>query len=348
MSPFGENINAFEAALSGRFGNLPVMAVTSGTAAIHLALAVLGIQAGDTVVVPTFTFAGAVFPIKYLGAEPVFIDCDEETWNMDPELLRQCLSEAAAKGKLPKAVLLVHLYGVPARMREISDICQEYNVPLVEDAADALGASCNGTPLGSFGTMGIISFNGNKIITTSGGGALIFKEGRHEEKARKLANQARENTPYYLHKEVGYNYRLSNISAGIGLGQLPALEERVAARRRNFEHYREVLSEIVPNLSYPVEIQGAFANRWLSVFCLSDSALSDYCVKALRERGIESRPLWKPMHEQPVFANANSYLNGVSSRLFASGICLPSGSSLSGEERLEILEVLRNAIVSVS
>ena len=307
----------------------------------------MGVEAGDTVFCQSITFSASANPIAYQGAFPVFIDSETDTWNMDPVLLRFALEEANQNGKLPKAIIPVHLYGMPAKMDEILRIANEYGVPVIEDAAEALGSSIEKKPCGSLGKFGVLSFNGNKIITTSGGGALLSENAEMIEKARFLATQARDSAPHYQHSYIGYNDRMSNVLAGIGRGQLEVLNDRVEARRNNFERYKKYFSKY-NNAGFTIKFQeaplGYYSNRWLTCI-LVDPALNNGLTReiirlALEEENIESRPLWKPMHQQPIFADCKSYLNGVSDKLFEDGLCLPSGSNLTEEEFDRIFESL--------
>ena len=349
IAPVGPLIGEFEAALTKVTGIEHALALSSGTAAIQLALIVLDVSAGDEVICSSFTFAGSCNPIVYVGASPVFIDSEEQTWNMDPGLLEKAIEERIkAVGKPPKAIILVHLYGMPAKLKEIMTIAARYKIPVIEDAAEALGSTYDGRPLGSFGDIGIFSFNGNKIITTSGGGSMVSKKKTLIDRARFLATQARDPAPHYEHSSIGFNYRLSNVCAGIGLGQLKVLDQRVSARRANFEHYRSLLGEF-PGLRFINEPSIAKSNRWLTTILLNHpqgDGLPEKVRKHLEAANIESRPLWKPMHLQPVYRSAIAYLNGVSENLFKSGLCLPSGSSLSPDEIQRISELVRSALVT--
>jgi dTDP-4-amino-4,6-dideoxygalactose transaminase len=339
IAPLGPHVNAFEQGLQVQTKTMHAAALTSGTSALHLALILLGVKAGDSIFCQSITFSASANPIAYQGAIPVFIDSENETWNMDPLLLRTALQEAKLNGNLPKAIIPVHLYGMPAKMHEIISIANEYNIPLIEDAAEALGASINNKPCGSFGDFGVLSFNGNKIITTSGGGALISGNAEMIEKARFLATQARDPAPHYQHSHIGYNYRMSNVLAGIGRGQLEVLKDRVAARRNNFERYKLYFSKYNNagfNIQFQEEPTGYYSNRWLTCI-LIDPAINIGLTReeirlAMDEENIETRPLWKPMHQQPIFASSKNYLNGVSDKLFENGLCLPSGSNLTDEE----------------
>lgn len=339
IAPLGPHVNAFEQGLQDLTQSKHAAALSSGTSAIHLALILLGIKADDLVFCQSITFSASANPIAYQGAIPVFIDSEIDTWNMDPTLLKAALEEAKNNGKLPKAIIPVHLYGMPAKMGEIVSIAKEYGVPVIEDAAEALGSRIDNKPCGSFGEFGVLSFNGNKIITTSGGGALISENAEMIEKARFLATQARDAAPHYQHSHIGYNYRMSNVLAGIGRGQLEVLDDRVAARRNNFERYKQYFSKHDNagfNIQFQEEPTGYYSNRWLTCI-LIDPAINKGLTReeirlAMDEENIETRPLWKPMHQQPIFANSKSYLNGISDKLFENGLCLPSGSNLTENE----------------
>jgi dTDP-4-amino-4,6-dideoxygalactose transaminase len=346
ISPAGPNITGFENELSQYLGdNSAVAALSSGTAAIHLALIILGVQKDDEVICASFTFSGSCNPIAYQGATPVFVDSETDTWNMDPRLLKDAIEERIHKtGKKPKAIIVVHLYGMPAKMDEILLISHQYEIPVIEDAAEALGSLYRDKMCGTFGDFGILSFNGNKIITTSGGGALISKNTKWIEKARYLATQARDPAPHYQHSEIGYNYRLSNICAGIGRGQLMVLQERVAQRRTVFERYHNALSKI-SGISFPSEPQGFYSNRWLTTIILQNETVREKIRVTLEEQNIESRPLWKPMHLQPVFKASPAFLNGVSEGLFNSGLCLPSGSNLSTADQDRVIDIINDVLL---
>ncbi len=338
ISPVGPNIAAFEQTLQDYSGANHAAALSSGTAAIHLALIMLGLERGDEVICSSFTFAGSCNPIVYTGATPVFVDSEEDTWNMDPELLEEAIEDRISRGKRPKAIILVHLYGMPSKIAEILKVAGKYEIPVIEDAAEALGASYRGKKLGTFGVIGIYSFNGNKIITTSGGGALVSNEKTFVDKARFLSTQARDPAPYYEHSSIGYNYRMSNVVAGIGRGQMEVLDKHVAIRREIFEWYRDML-ENIPGVSFVEEETGMFANRWLTTIRI-DSVLSgadpEYIRQGLEKENIESRPVWKPMHLQPVYKEAPMYDRGVCGKIFSDGLCLPSGSNLTEEEKKRI------------
>jgi dTDP-4-amino-4,6-dideoxygalactose transaminase len=343
ISPVGPHIVAFENDLAS-YNSVPYCAALgSGTAAIHLALILLGVQPGDEVISSSFTFSGSCNPIRYLGAVPVFIDSEASTWNMDPQLLEDAIKDRISKGKKPKAIILVHLYGMPAQVNEIMAIARRYEIPVVEDAAEALGSTYHGKKLGTFGDFGIYSFNGNKIITTSGGGALVSLQKDWIEKARFLATQARDPAPHYEHTHIGYNYRLSNVCAGIGRGQMMVLDERVRQRRAVFQFYQDQLSA-APGVTFPQEAAGSFSNRWLTTILIDPAKAKSTSEKvrlALEKENIETRPLWKPMHLQPVFKGFPSYTSGVAERLFSEGLCLPSGSNLTDLQLQRILKFLK-------
>ena len=347
IAPLGPHVNDFEQGLQVQTQTKHAAALSSGTSAIHLALILLGVKAGDTVFCQSITFSASANPIAYQGAIPIFIDSESKTWNMDPILLKTALEEAKQKGKLPKAIIPVHLYGMPAKMFEILSISKEYGVPVIEDAAEALGSSIENKPCGSFGEFGVLSFNGNKIITTSGGGALVSENAEMIEKARFLATQARDAAPHFQHSHIGYNYRMSNVLAGIGRGQLEVLNDRVASRRNNFERYKQYFSKhniAGFNIQFQEEPEGYYSNRWLTCILVDPTTNNGLTREEIRltmdEENIETRPLWKPMHQQPVFSSSKSYLNGVSDKLFENGLCLPSGSNLTEEEFERIFNCL--------
>lgn len=345
ISPVGPHLAAFEDEIS-RYNQVPHCAVlSSGTAAIHLALIILGVKAGDEVLCSSFTFSGTCNPIAYQGAVPVFIDSDAASWNMDPQLLEEAIQDRIRKtGKKPKAIVLVHLYGLSAKLDELMAIARQYEIPVVEDAAEALGSHYKGKKLGTFGDLGVFSFNGNKIITTSGGGALVSQHEDWIQKARFLSTQARDAAPHYQHSEIGYNYRLSNVCAGIGRGQLLVLDERVAQRRANFEFYQRELGNLA-GVSFPMEIPDSFSNRWLTTVLIdpvkSGGVTRETVRLALEKFNIETRPLWKPMHQQPVFKDCPAYTNGVPDELFEKGLCLPSGSNMNEETRAFVVSKFR-------
>lgn len=350
--PLGPNVDGFENDLAAWLGEksaspLHVVALSSGTAAIHLALVMLGVGSGDEVICQSFTFAASANPIVYQGATPVFVDSEPGTWNMDPELLRQAIDDRLrATGKLPKAIIPVHLYGTPARMDEINSVASAYGIPVVEDAAEALGSEYNGSYCGTFGTYGALSFNGNKMITTSGGGALICPDEESARRVKFYATQARENFPYYQHEQIGYNYRLSNISAGVGRGQMYVLDEHIARRRAIHTLYVEKLTNTLGiTVMQPRSNVDLHPNYWLSTILVNPQE-AGFTYQELSARltaaDIESRPLWKPMHLQPVFAKAPAYVNGVSEALFAQGLCLPSGPMVTDEDVERIVEIIKN------
>ncbi len=344
IAPLGPQVEAFEREFAETVGAKHALAVSSGTGALHLALILAGVGPGDEVVVSTLTFAASAFPVLYLGARPVFVDSERTSWNMDPGLLAEFLEARAKKGRLPKAVVLVHLYGQSADIAPIQALCQEYGIPLIEDAAEALGSTYKGRSPGTFGLAGIFSFNGNKIITTSGGGMLISEDGRLIAHARKLATQAREPVPWYEHREVGYNYRMSNLLAAVGRAQLRSLEERVQARRRIYERYVAALSDL-PGISFQPEAPWGRHTRWLTVMLVDQEAFGrgpEELRQALEDHGIETRPVWKPLHLQPVFQGAETVGGSVAEELFTRGLCLPSGSSLTSQEQDRVIEAIRS------
>lgn len=384
--PLGPNVNGFEADLKTFVGeNKEVVALSAGTAAVHLALLACGVGRGDEVLVQSFTFCASSHPVTYLGATPVFIDSEEETWNMDPQLLEKAIVDRMEKtGKKPKAIVLVYLYGMPAKIEEIMAIANKYDIPVIEDAAEGLGSCYDGQVCGTFGRYGVLSFNGNKMITTSGGGALICPDEESKRKIMFYATQAREAYPYYQHEEIGYNYRMSNICAGIGRGQMTVLDEHIAHHRHIAALYKKLLAGIDGITLHENPSSRYDSNYWLNTILLDDSlkvkgeehayevavqgavggaagvtheakTLHTDCepnrnVEAMRmaldKAGIESRPLWKPMHKQPVYRNNPSYLNGVSETLFRKGLCLPSGPCVTDEEVNYIVETIRESIRS--
>ena len=344
IAPLGPHVNGFEDDLVSYLGeNSHVAALSSGTAALHLALQIIGVGVGDDVLCQTMTFAASANPITYLGANPVFIDSESDTWNMCPEQLELAIQSNISKGKKPKAIVAVHLYGMPYKVKEITKIANTYEIPVIEDSAESLGSSYYQRACGTFGQIAILSFNGNKIITTSGGGALIAKSKAHKEQAVFLATQARDNAPHYQHSQIGYNYRMSNVLAGIGRGQLKVLDLHVSKRRSNYNFYKAHLEDL-PQITFLKEPEGCFSNRWLSCIITDSFETRESIRKALAEDEIESRPLWKPMHLQPVFANNASFLNGVSENLFASGLCLPSGSNLEEEDLYRVVFTIKNLL----
>ena len=344
IAPLGPNVGGFEKDLKNYLNHdVEVAALSSGTAALHLALIILGIKQGDEVLCQSLTFSASANPIVYVGAIPVFIDSEPETWNMCPDSLEIAIKDRLAKGKSPKAIIVVHLYGMPAKMNEILEVAQKYNIPVIEDAAEALGSAYQGRKCGTFGLMSILSFNGNKIITTSGGGALVCNTLEQKNKAVYLSTQARENAPHYQHSQIGYNYRMSNISAGIGRGQMEVLDKRVEARRNNHFFYVNLFQEIEGVTVFSEPNEDFYSNHWLSAITVDESITGwsnhDLRLQFEKEK-IESRPLWKPMHLQPVFENSIYYGNSVAEDLFNKGLCLPSGSNLTEEQKNRIKEVV--------
>lgn len=344
VAPLGPNVDAFESSITGYYGNeVHAAALSSGTAAIHLALKLLGVSQDDTVICQSFTFSASANPIVYLGAKPIFVDSEKSTWNISPELLEQAILSSIKKGKKPKAIVAVHLYGMPYKVKELVEISLKYGIPIVEDSAEALGSSIEGKKCGSFGDIGILSFNGNKIITTSGGGALLAKDIGIKKKAIFLATQARDSAPHYEHSSIGHNYRMSNVLAGIGRGQMKVLDARVKSRRANYEYYKRRLG-ILEEIHFLDEPQGFYSNRWLTCILTSSYETREKIRIAMQEEDIECRPLWKPMHEQPVFKNFKSFTDGTSSDLFKRGLCLPSGSNLMEEDLNRITSLILNIL----
>lgn len=340
IAPVGVNISQFESELEIFLGSQKkIAAINTGTAAIHLALIHLGVKQGDTVICQSNTHNASANPIIYLGAQPIFVDSEKDTWNMDPKLLEQAIITETQQRKKPSAIIMVHLYGMPAKMKEIVAVAQRYEIPIIEDAAEALGSRIDQKMCGTFGDFGILSFNGNKIITTSGGGALVCPTEEVKQKTIFLATQARDVAPHYQHTEIGYNYRMSNIAAGIGRGQTEVLAQRIEQRRANFEFYQKAF-ENHNNITLLPEPHGFYSNRWLTTILTQNFEQRESIRLALKNENIESRPLWKPMHLQPVFANCVSYENGVASDLFNRGLCLPSGSNLTQQELESIVSVI--------
>ncbi|MFW5968617.1 MAG: DegT/DnrJ/EryC1/StrS family aminotransferase [Persicimonas sp.] len=343
IAPLGPNVDAFEEEFREVVGAEHALALSSGTAGLHLALIEAGVGEGDEVMVSSLTFAASVNAIVYCGARPVLVDSERESWNVDPALVREALEERAKRGALPKALILVHLYGQCADIDPIVEACREYGVTVIEDAAEALGASYKGKAPGTFGASGVFSFNGNKIITTSGGGMLVSDDAELIEHARKLSTQARDEAPHYQHSEIGYNYRLSNVLAGIGRGQLRVLEDRVEARRGNFDYYREHLGDL-PGLEFQPEAEWGRHTRWLTVLTIEPDAFGasrEDVRLALEAENIEARPVWKPMHLQPVFEECEMIGGAVSEELFEKGLCFPSGSDLSRGDQDRVIEIVR-------
>ena len=343
VAPLGPNVEGFESDIASFLDSQShVSVLSSGTAAIHLALIMLGIQPGDEVICQSMTFSASANPIRYLGASPVFIDSEKDTWNMDPVFLVEAIKDRIRKGKKPKAIIPVHLYGMPAKMDQIMAIAGEYEIPVIEDAAEALGSSINNKKCGTFGEIGVLSFNGNKIITTSGGGALVSKNPMYVKEATFLATQARDPAPHYQHSKIGYNYRLSYISAGIGRGQMEVLPLRIKQRRDNFSYYTNELKDF-PGITFLYEPNGYYSNRWLTTI-LVDAEITGVSREDIRLKleteNIESRPLWKPMHLQPVFKDCPFYGSGIAQQLFDDGLCLPSGSNLTGTQLNRVVNCL--------
>lgn len=344
VAPLGKNVDEFENAIQefieeDKF----VAALSSGTAALHLALIQLGVGYGDEVICQSFTFSASANPIKYLGANPVFVDSDPVNWNMSPFFLEEAIKDRISKNKKPKAVIVVHLYGMPALMDEITAICSKYEIPLIEDSAEALGSTYKNKKCGTFGDFAILSFNGNKIITTSGGGALVGPTKETKEKTIFLSTQARDNAPHYQHSEIGYNYRLSNICAGIGRGQMEVLSDRIQQRRAINEFYKDVFSNIDAVKLFSEASSDFFSNHWLSCITIDKKVTTrtnQELMAAFAEENIETRPLWKPMHLQPVFNDCQYYGETVSEELFTAGLCLPSGSNITNDDKNRIYEVI--------
>ena len=343
IAPLGPHVDAFELEFAAAVGSRHAVALSSGTAALHLALICTGVGPGDEVAVSTLTFAASANPVRYVGATPVFIDAERESWNLDPALLAEWLERRAKNGRIPKALILTHLYGQSADLDPIIAACAKYGVLLHEDAAEALGSRYHGRHPGTFGRTGTFSFNGNKIITTSGGGMLVTDDEALARHARKLSTQAREPAPHYEHREIGYNYRLSNLCAAVGRGQLPKLEDRVAARRRNFAFYVSALGDL-PGLTFAPEASWGRHTRWLSCLLVDPVRFGkdrEQVRHALEAMNIEARPLWKPMHLQPVFAGCEIVGGEVAADLFDRGLCLPSGSNLTEAQLDRVTTVVR-------
>ena len=340
IAPLGPNVTAFEQSLMEYCGSeKQIAALSSGTSAIHLALILLGVSHGDEVLCQSFTFSASANPILYQGAIPVFVDSEIDTWNMCPVQLEIAILDRLKKGKTPKAIIVVASYGMPYKYSEIKAVSQKYNIPVIEDAASALGSKINKQKCGTFGDFGIISFNGNKIITTSGGGALICNSIKTKEKAVFLATQARDQAPHYEHSHIGYNYRMSNILAGIGRGQMEVLEKRVATKRKIHEIYKNELKKT--GLQFLSEPEGFYSNRWLTCILTQSFEIREKIRLSLETENIESRPLWKPLHMQPIFQHQPKYENGVSAHLFERGLCLPSGSNNSENDIQRVINVLK-------
>jgi dTDP-4-amino-4,6-dideoxygalactose transaminase len=348
ISPMGANVNGFESDIARLTGKPHVVVLNSATAAIHLALMVLGVGKDDIVLGQSFTFSASANPVVYQGATPVFIDSEEETWNMDPNLLEDSIKHYMRIGKKPKAIIPVYLYGMPAKMDEIMSLAAQYEIPVIEDAAEAVGSTYKNKPCGSIGDMGVLSFNGNKIITTSGGGALVSGNEVWIKKALFLATQAKDPAPYYQHTQIGYNYRLSNVLAGIGRGQMLVLDERIKQRQANFSFYKESLKDY-PGISFQPEMSDCVSNRWLTCMLIDPSKANGVTNEDIRlhldKNNIESRPLWKPMHLQPIFAGASYFGGNVSDRFFEQGLCLPSGSNLSPDDLTRVVTSVKEILI---
>lgn len=346
VAPLGPNVNGLEKDLENYLGNqAQVGALSSGTAAIHLGLILLGVQAGDEVICQSMTFSASANPILYLGATPIFVDSEKETWNICPIALELAIQGRINKGKTPKAIIAVHLYGVPYQIEAVRAVADKYQISILEDSAEALGSKYKGQKCGTFGDIGILSFNGNKIITTSGGGAIVTRTKEQKEKAIFYATQARDNAPHYQHSHVGYNYRMSNICAGIGRGQMKVLDKHVLLRRKMHDFYVEVFAAIPGVTVFTVPSEDYFANYWLSALKIDPIQTNGITRETLRlafeVENIESRPLWKPMHLQPIFANYPYYGANIAETLFETGLCLPSGSNLTEEDRNRIETVIK-------
>jgi len=343
IAPLGHNVNAFELEMSDYLNIKSATALSAGTAAIHLSLIINGVKAGDEVICQTFTFSGSANPIAYQQAKPIFVDSEKESWNIDPVLLEEAITDRKKKtGKYPSAVIAVHLYGQSAKIDEIVSICRKYKIPLIEDAAEALGASFKGKKLGTFGDIGILSFNGNKILTTSGGGMLVSDNTEFTKKAKYLATQARDDARHYEHSQIGYNYRMSNVLAGIGRGQLLVLENRVERKRQIFDKYFNAFGR-VRGITFQPELKDSKGNRWLTTILLDpkESATDREKIRLeLNKYNIESRPLWKPMHLQPVFKGCDNYVNKTSEKMFDQGLCLPSDTKMTDAQLDEIIEII--------
>lgn len=349
IAPLGPNVDLFEKELSEKIGVKAAVAVSSGTAAIHLALLLLNVNKGDKVFCSTLTFVASANPILYQGAEPVFIDSEPDTWNMSPQALKRAFVDAEKEGKLPKAVIVVNLYGQSAKMDDIRSICDSYGVPIIEDAAESLGSMYKGKPSGTFGKFGVYSFNGNKIITTSGGGMLVSNDVDALNYARFLATQSRDPAPYYQHSQIGYNYRMSNLLAGVGRAQLEVLEERVAAKRKIHSIYYKELGNL-PGISFMPELKGSISNRWLTTISIEEREFGQTVsgiLEKLAIENIEARPVWKPLHLQPLFKFSRFYSHDdrdIASALFENGLCIPSGTGMLEKEQYRVIECIKKLV----
>jgi dTDP-4-amino-4,6-dideoxygalactose transaminase len=349
IAPLGPHVDGFEKDLETFLGgNVKVAALSSGTAALHLALVILGVRHGDEVLCQSMTFCASANPVVYQGATPIFVDSEDLTWNMSPEFLEEAIISRLKEGKKLKAIILVHLYGMPAQMDRLMSVARKYEIPVIEDAAEAVGSTYKGQALGTFGEIGILSFNGNKIITTSGGGALVAHNEEYIRKARFLSTQALDAAPHYQHSHIGYNYRMSNVSAGIGRGQMEVLPARVQKRRDNFLFYKNAFAGI-PGIKFMEEPDSDYySNRWLSTILVDDDSVTREDLRlAMVSDNIDSRPVWKPMHLQPIYENAVFYGDGTSDRLFEKGLCLPSGSNLTRDDLQRVADVFL-AVFSVA
>lgn len=339
VAPLGPNVNGLEQDLEKYLNQSHyVAALSSGTAALHLGLILLGVQAGDEVICQSMTFSASANPILYLGATPIFIDSEKDTWNLCPKALEEAIVDRMAKGKKPKAIIGVHLYGMPFKVEEVMAVAKKYDIPVLEDSAEALGSTFKGQKCGTFGPLAALSFNGNKIITTSGGGALVCAQKEHKDKAVYFATQSRDNAPHYQHSAIGYNYRMSNICAGIGRGQMEVLDLRVSQRRAMHDFYQDLFKENTQVIVFKEPNEDYFSNHWLSAIVLTSFAQREALRLYLEAENIESRPLWKPMHLQPIFASYPYYGDNVAETLFDKGLCLPSGSNLTATDKVRIAQ----------
>lgn len=347
IAPLGPNVTGFENDLENYLNNdKHVACLSSGTAAIHLALLQLGVKRDDEVICQTFTFCGSANPITYLGAKPIFVDSEEQTWNMCPNYLEEAIKDRIAKGKTPKAIIIVHLYGMPSQIDQLLEVANKYKIPIIEDAAEALGSTYKGKKCGTFGAYSILSFNGNKIITTSGGGALVCNTEQEKKQTIFFATQARDNAPHYEHTKIGYNYRMSNISAGIGRGQMEVLDKHINLRRANNQFYNDLFKDVMGIEVQQQPTQDYYSNFWLSCILIHDDApfTKAQFQAAMDAENIETRPLWKPMHLQPIFNGLPFYGNNISEKLFKKGVCLPSGSNLTKNELNRIKNVVNSLL----